>query len=114
MAGPAASVTVAAGMTVTVAVATLLLPPVPEQTSEYEEATPSAPVPWLPLVALVPLQAPEPVHDVALVELHVSVAAAPLTTAVGFAVSVVVAAAITVIVAVTTLLAPPAPVQINE
>ena len=38
----------------------------------------SAPVLWLPLVASAPLQPPEAVHDVALVELHVSVDAPPL------------------------------------
>jgi hypothetical protein len=43
-AGPAASVTVAAGMTVTAAVATLLLPPVPKQTREYAEAALRGPV----------------------------------------------------------------------
>jgi hypothetical protein len=51
---------------------------------------------------------------VALVEFHVRVAAAPLTTAVGFAVSAAVGAVISVTVAVATLLAPPAPVQIKE
>ena len=35
---------------------------------------------WLPLVASVPLQPPEAVQLVALVELQVSVAAAPLAT----------------------------------
>lgn len=69
---------------------------------------------WLPLVGLSPLHVPEAVQDVALVELHVSVAVAPLSTAVGFAASIAVAAGITVTAAVTTLLAPPAPVQVNE
>ena len=39
-----------------------------------------APVLWLPLVASAPLQPPDAVHDVALVELQVSVEAPPLLT----------------------------------
>lgn len=112
--GLAASVTVAAGMMVTVAVAALLPPPAPEQTSEYAAAALRDAVFWLPLAGLAPLQAPEAVQDVALVELQVSVEAPPLTTAVGFAASATVAAGVTVTTAVTTLLAPPAPVQVNE
>jgi hypothetical protein len=46
----------------------------------------------VPLVAFAPLQPPEAVHEVAFVELHVSVEAPPLVTVVGFAVSVTVAA----------------------
>ena len=42
---------------------------------------------WVPLVANVPLQPPEAVQEVALVELQVNVDAAPLSTAVGAAVS---------------------------
>jgi hypothetical protein len=52
----------------------------------------SAAVKTLPLVALVPLQPPEAVQDVALVVLQVSVALAPVNTPVGFAVSVTVGA----------------------
>ena len=74
----------------------------------------SAPVLWLPLVALVPVQPPVAVQDVALVELHVSMEAPPLATAVGFAISVTVAVGTTVTVAVAMLLVPPAPVQFNE
>ena len=44
-----------------------------------------APVLWLPLVALAPLQPPVAVHEVAFVELHVSVDAPPLLTEVGAA-----------------------------
>ena len=43
----------------------------------------SAPVLWLPLAASVPLQPPEALQDVALLELHVSVDSLPLATAVG-------------------------------
>ena len=68
----------------------------------------------MPLVALVPLQPPVAVHEVALVELQVNVEAVPLATEVGFAVSVTVGAGTTVTVAVATLLVPPVPVHINE
>ncbi len=67
-----------------------------------------------PLVALVPLQPPEAVHEVALVELQVKVDALPLATDVGFAASATVAAGTTLTVAVVRLLVPPAPVQLSE
>jgi len=75
----------------------------------------SAPVEVLPLVALAPLQPPEVVHEVAFVELHMSVAAVPVPIIVGLAVSVTAGAgdaAVTVIVTVAVL-APPAPVQFS-
>jgi hypothetical protein len=62
---------------------------------------------------LAPLQPPEAVHDVAVVELHVSVEAVPLITEVGFAVSVTVGRGATATVAVAMLLVPPEPVQVN-
>ena len=68
----------------------------------------------VPLVAFVPLQLPDAVHEVAFVELHVKVEALPLTTAVGFADRVAVAFDATVTVAVAVPLVPPVPVQINE
>ena len=61
----------------------------------------------------MPFQPPEAVHDVALVELHVSVEAVPLITELGVAVSVTAGRAPTVTVAVATLLAPPEPVQVS-
>ena len=65
--------------------------------SSYEASSPAealsiASVLRVPLVAFVPLQPPDAVHEVAFVELHVSVEAAPLAMDVGFAVSVTVAA----------------------
>ncbi len=71
---------------------------------------------WLPpVMAFVPTNVPPvPVQDVALVELQVSIDAAPLRTAVGFAVSVAVGLGTTVTVAVAGVLAPPVPVQVNE
>jgi hypothetical protein len=47
----------------------------------------SAPVDWLPEVALAPDQPPEAVQEVALVEDQVSVEDAPFATDVGFAAS---------------------------
>ena len=100
------AMTVARGTTLTVTVDTPLAPPAPVHINEYEVGTVRAPVLCVPLVALVPLQPPEAVQEVALVELHVSVEAPPLAMDVGFAVSVTVAAP-TVTVAVATVLAPP-------
>ena len=62
----------------------------------------------------MPLQFPEAVHEVALVELHVSVEAPPLATEVGFAVSVTVAVPGTVTVVLAPLLTPLAPMQVKE
>jgi hypothetical protein len=112
--GFAVNVTVGAGTTATLAVATLLVPPAPAQVNEYEPAIVRDPVLCVPLVGLVPLQLPEAVHEVALVEVHVSVDAPPLATEVGFAESVKVAVPGTVTVAAATLLVPPAPTQVKE
>ena len=112
--GFAVRLTVGAGTTVTAAVATLLVPPVPVQLKEYDVVDVSAPVLCTPLVASAPLQPPLAVHEVALVEFQVSVDAPPLATEVGFAVRVTVGAGTTVTVAVATLLVPPAPLQLNE
>jgi hypothetical protein len=83
--GFAVSVTVGACITVTVAVATLLVPSGPVQINEYEVVAVWALVFWLPLVASVPLQPPDAVHDVASLELHVNVEVPPLATVVGAA-----------------------------
>jgi hypothetical protein len=82
--GFAVSVTVAAAAdNVTVAVAIVLAPPAPLQVNEYEVVAVSAAVVSAPLVAFIPLQPSEAVHDVASVELHVSVDVPPLLTVVG-------------------------------
>jgi hypothetical protein len=62
----------------------------------------------------VPLQPPEAVQEVALVELQVNVDVPPLTIVVGFAVSVTVGLGAIVTVADVALLVPPVPVQVNE
>ena len=75
----------------------------------------SAPVDWLPEVALVPDQSPEAAQVVALVEDQISVEDPPLVTDVGFAVSDTVGTvdAVTVTRA-DTLALPPAPVQVRR
>jgi hypothetical protein len=115
-AGLADSVAMGTGATVTVDVAAVLVPPAPVQVSEYMVVPVRAPVLWVPLVANAPLQPPEAVHEVALVEPQVSVAAPPLATVVGLAVSVAVGTglAVTVTVAAAAVLVPPGPVQVSE
>jgi hypothetical protein len=111
------AVNVAPGMILTVTAA-LPAPPLPLQLNEYSVGTVSGPVLCELLRALAPLQPPVAVHAVALVELHVRVAAPP--AAMGFGLTVRVTAAgggvtgVTVTVAVAALLAPPAPLQVNE
>jgi hypothetical protein len=70
----------------------------------------------VPLAANVPLQPPEAVHEVALVEFQVSVEAPPLGTFVGFAVNVAVGAglAVTLTVAAADALVPPEPIHVSE
>jgi hypothetical protein len=86
--GLGVSVAVGTGLavTVTVAAAAVLVPPVPEQVSEYVVSVAKAPVLWLPPVAKAPVQPPEALQDVALVELQLSVADPPLVTVVDDAV----------------------------
>src|SRR5277367_3486281 len=97
---------------VTVAVAILLVPPAPLQVRKYDVVAASVPVPWLPLMALVPLQPPDAAQEVALVELHVSVEAPFVPTIVGYAIRVAVGTTVTR--TVDTVLVPPVPVHVNE
>jgi hypothetical protein len=76
---------VAVGITLTSTLAAPLVPVVPVQVMEYELGTASAPVLCVPLVAFVPLQLPDAVHEVAFVELQDSVEALPLATVAGAA-----------------------------
>ena len=66
----------------------------------------------MPLLANAPLQPPEAVHEVAFVELHVSVEDPPLATVGGTAVKVAVGTIDTE--AVAAALVPPGPVQVRE
>jgi hypothetical protein len=101
--------------TVTVAVASALVPPGPVHFNAYVVLAVRAPVLAVPLAAFVPLQPPEAVHEVALVELQVNVDVPPLATLVGLADSAAVgrAMAVTVTVALAGALVPPAPEQVN-
>jgi len=111
--GLALIVTVGAGAeTVTVA-DWAAEPPAPVQVSVYVVVAVSAAVLCEPLVASLPVQPPEAVQDVALVEDHVKVEEAPLATVLGLAVRVTAGVAVvTDIVADCTAL-PPAPVQVS-
>ena len=71
------------------------------------------PVELEPLVALVPDQAPEAVHAVALVEDQVRVEPAPLATLVGLALIVTVGAAVETVTVADWAAEPPAPVQVS-
>jgi hypothetical protein len=64
---------VAVGMTLTVTLA-LEVPPGPVQDREYDVAADTGPVLCVPPAARAPLQAPDAVHEVASVELHVRTA----------------------------------------
>lgn len=101
-------------MTVTVCGA--LVPPGPVQVSVKVVVVVREPVVWVPEVAFVPLQPLLAVHDVALVEDHVSTAEPPDTTLGKLADSVAVAGgggpAVTVAVALW-LAVPRAPVQLR-
>ncbi len=92
----------------------MLVPPAPVQVNEYVVLAVRAPVLAVPLAPFVPLQPPEAVHEVALVELQVKVAVPPLATLVGLADNAAVGTpAATVTVTLTAALVPPAPEQVN-
>jgi hypothetical protein len=85
VAAVAVNVAVGTGATVTVAVAAGLVPPAPVQVKEYVVVAVTAPVLWLPFADSEPLQPPDAVHAVALVELHVKVVDPPDATVVAAA-----------------------------
>ena len=88
-------------------------PPAPVHATENLVVAVSAAVFFDPLGASLPLQPPEAVQDVALVEDQVSVDVAPLATVLGLALSVTDGAGeFTVTVAVCAAL-PPLPVQVS-
>ena len=68
----------------------------------------------MPLVGSAPLQPPEAAHEVALLELHVKVAAPPEATLVGFAVNVAVGTELTATVVAATARVPADPIQVSE
>lgn len=90
------------------------MPPAPEQVSTKVVFAVSAPVDCVPVSALVPVQPPEAVHAVALLDDQDRVEEAPLATVLGFALSVTVAVCLGVTVTLTDCAAlPPAPLQLN-
>jgi hypothetical protein len=114
VAGVAVKVIVGAGAAMETVADWLALPPGPLQLKVKVVITESAPVDWLPLVALAPVQPPSAVQLVALVELQVSVAEPPLATVVGDAVSVTVGADEAATETVTDWLPePPGPAQVR-
>jgi hypothetical protein len=106
----------AVGTTLMPALTTGLVPPGPLQVRTNVEFLVSGPVLWEPLGASVPVQAFDAVHEVALVELHVNVAAPPLGTppVLVFKAAVGAPAPDTDTVAVATLLVPAGPLQASE
>jgi hypothetical protein len=100
---------------VTVAVACVLVPPVPVHFNVYVVLAVRMPVDWLPPMAFAPAKVPPvAVQDTALVELQVSVVLAPLEIEVEVADSVAVGTGAMVIVAAAAVLVPPAPVHVKE
>jgi hypothetical protein len=112
--GLALMLTVAAGFALTLTVADCdALPPAPVQVSTYVELAVSAPVDCEPFIALLPDQAPEAVHAVALFEVQVSVELLPLLIALGPTLKVTTGAAgLTETVTDCTAL-PPAPLHVR-
>ena len=76
--------------------ASLLMPPGPEQARENVVPVEIGPVACEPLVAFAPLQPPYAVQAVAFLELHASTDEPPAETIVGFAVIAAVGATFTV------------------
>ena len=104
--GDADRVTVGAGVGLVTETEALAwaVPPAPVQLSVNVELAFNAPVPWVPEIALLPLQPPDAVHDVALLEDQVNVLLPPLATDVGAAEIVTVGAGVG-FVTVTVVLA---------
>jgi len=115
--GDADNVTVGTGVVLVTETDALAwaVPPAPVQLRVKDLLAVKAPVLCVPAVALVPLQPPDAVHDVAFVELHVKVLLPPLATVVGDADNVTVGTGAWS-VTVTDALAwavPPGPVQLS-
>ena len=85
----------------------------PVQVNVYVEVLVSAPVDPEPLVGSAPDQAPEAVQEVALVADQFSVALAPLATALGLAVKLIVGAGVLTDTVVDCAALPPAPLQVS-
>jgi hypothetical protein len=94
----------------------LALPPAPLQVRVKLPLAVSAPVDWLPEVALAPDQSPDAVQEVALVEDQLSVEDPPLVTDVGLAASDTVGTGVppVTVTLADTLALPPAPEQVRR
>ncbi len=89
------------------------LPPAPVQVSENLVFVVRAPVLSEPLVALLPVQPPEAVQEVALVEDQVRVELAPLATVLGLAERVTEGAGVVTDTVADCAALPPAPLQVS-
>lgn len=111
--GFAVSVSVGTGGTVTVT-DRLIVPPAPVQFRLNVLVLASAPVDWLPDVALVPDQAPEAVHEVAFADDQVSVEDTLAFTVAGLALNESVGAGFVTSIVTELFALPLAPVQVRE
>ncbi|HKW84378.1 MAG TPA: hypothetical protein VJN68_11565 [Burkholderiaceae bacterium] len=114
--GDAENETVGAAAAIETVALACAVPPDPVQLNVKVRETVRAPVLWLPDVAFDPLQPPDAVHDVALVDDQLSVLLPPLTTDVGEAAMDTVGVGVelrieTVVLAVAVV--PPEPLQVN-
>ena len=91
----------------------LALPPAPVQVSVNVVLVVRLSVLWEPLVALLPVQPPEAVQDVAWVEDQVRVEVAPLATVLGLAVRVTAGAGVVTDTVADCAALPPAPLQVS-
>jgi len=88
-------------------------PPAPLQVSVYVVVAVRAPVLWDPLVGSLPLQPPDAVQEVAFVDDHVSVAAAPLLTVLGLAEKATVGAGVVTVTVTDCAALPPVPLHVR-
>jgi hypothetical protein len=109
--GLALRVTVGAELSTVTVVVALADPPAPLHVRVYAWVEVNAPVDWEPLIGRVPDQPSEAVQDVTFAELHMSVAAVPEVTAVGFALRVTVGPGLFTVTVAVARVDPPAPVH---
>jgi hypothetical protein len=88
-------------------------PPVPLQVNVNVVAVVSAGVVWVPLVPSAPLQPPDAVQAVALVETQIRVDVPPLATVLGLAVSVTAGAGVVTVTVADCAALPPLPLQVS-
>jgi hypothetical protein len=88
-------------------------PPAPVQVSVKVEVAVSAAVLCVPLIASAPLQPPDAVHEVALLDDQVNDEVAPLFTVLGFAEILTAGAAWVTVTVADCVALPPAPLQDN-